>query len=63
MLARLIPKCVPINYGEILKIIKENEFEKLYDGLFSLIPNLEDIEINRLNKIHKRVYEIIQNEL
>jgi len=63
MLARLIPKCMPIDYSEIMKNIKEDEFEKFYDSLSSLISNLEDIEINRLNKIHKRVYEIIQNEL
>ena len=63
MLARLIPKCIPIDHGRLFKSIKENEFEKLYDGLFSLIPNLEGIEIERINKIHKRVSEIIQNEL
>jgi len=63
MLAKLIPKCIPIDHGRLFKSIKENEFEKLYDGLFSLIPNLEGIEIERINKIHKRVSEIIQNEL
>ena len=54
---------MPIDYSEIMKNIKEDGFEKFYDSLSSLISNLEDIEINRLNKIHKRVYEIIQNEL